>query len=448
MDLDPNYEPEFDSLKKLLLDMAQERSWKALLNMIGDRLMERPHMVMGRIWLILPGDICPTCPMRQECPDQTECLHLVASKSHPILKNGKPTQILDDEFKRIPLGARKIGRIAQEARAISITNMAQDSNRESSRAWAKQNDIRGVRGFPLIYKGQVLGVSVLFTRLVLDSESEGEGRMWGRIIADHIAAAIANARAFEELEKVTAEKERIESELKFAKLVQEGFLPQEPPNVANYDFAAAMVPAKFVGGDFYDFIPLKNDQMGIVLGDVSGKGVSAALYMARLLSDFRYIAQFDPAPEKVLHQVNQILCERSRQGMFATALFLLLDRTNKKLKIANAGHHPVLIKSADNTISLKGHKGGIPLGILSEAEYSTEEVQLRKGNTVLLYTDGATETFNEQKESFGLKRLYQVLAKNVSSPRELIKKTQESIKKFTHRATPQDDLTLLAIKVL
>ena len=80
MALEPNYQPEFESLKTLLLDMAQERSWEALLDMIGDRLLERPHMVLGRIWLILPGDICPTCPMRQECPDQTECLHLVASK--------------------------------------------------------------------------------------------------------------------------------------------------------------------------------------------------------------------------------------------------------------------------------------------------------------------------------------------------------------------------------
>jgi serine phosphatase RsbU (regulator of sigma subunit) len=446
MTLDPDYQPEFDSLKGLLLDMAQERSWEALLDMIGNRLMERPHMRLGRIWLIRPGDICSTCPMRQECVDQTECLHLVASKGHPLSETGQPTQILDDEFKRIPLGVRKIGRIATQAESIAIKDMPTESRRESSREWAKQQDIHGVRGFPLIYKGEVLGVSMQFTHLVL--ESAGEGQVWGRIIADHIAAAIANARAFEELEKVTAEKERIESELKFAKLVQEGFLPQEPPNYAGYDFAAEMVPAKFVGGDFYDFIPLSNDQLGIVLGDVSGKGVSAALYMARLLSDFRYMAQFDPTPEKVLHHVNQILCERSQGGMFATAVFLLLDRTTRTLRIANAGHQWVFFKGSDDKIDMKGKNGGIPLGILPEAKYFTEELQLQKGDTVLLYTDGATEPFNEHKEPFGLKRLHQILEIGTHSPRELIGKTQKSIKAFTHQATPQDDLTLLAFKVL
>ncbi len=446
MNLEPNYQPEFDSLKKLLLDMAQERSWEALLDMIGDRLLERPHMVLGRIWLILPGDICPTCPMRQECPDQTECLHLVASKGHPISETGEPTQILDDPFKRVPLGVRKIGRIAAESKDIAIKDLAEDSQRKANREWARQQDIHTARGFPLKYKDKVLGVSMQFTCLVIPSPKEGQ--VWGRIIADHVGAALANARAFDELEKVTAEKERIESELKFAKLVQEGFLPQKPPSFPNYDFAAEMLPAKFVGGDFYDFIPLKNDRLGIVLGDVSGKGVSAALYMARLLSDFRYISQADPTPENVLQQVNRIACERSRQGMFATAIYLLLDRATNTLQISNAGHHPALLNSLANEAQEVGHSGGIPLGILPESKYTSEEIQLQKGNSILLYTDGATEPFNENRESFGLDRMVQIVQKAPHSPREIISNIQNSIENFTHKATLQDDLTLLTFKVL
>jgi len=446
MDLEPDYQPEFESLKKLLLDMAQERSWETLLDMIGDRLLERPHMVLGRIWLILPGDICPTCPMRQECPDHTECLHLVASKGYPFSETGQPTQILDDQFMRVPLGVRKIGRIAAESKNLAIRDLAGETQREPNREWARRQDIHSVRGFPLKYKDKVLGVSMQFTRIFLSSLSEGQ--VWGRIIADHIGAALANARAFNELEKVTAEKERIESELKFAKLVQDGFLPQEPPSFPNYDFAAEMLPAKFVGGDFYDFIPLKNDRMGVVLGDVSGKGVSAALYMARLLSDFRYISQTDPTPEKVLQQVNQILCERSRRGMFATAIFLLLDRETNKLRIANAGHHPALLKSPENKVQEVGHSGGIPLGILPDSKYSSEEIQLQKGNLIFLYTDGATEPFNENRESFGLKRMCQIIETGMHSPEELICEMQKSIESFTHKATLHDDLTLLAFKVL
>ncbi len=446
MDLEPNYKPEFDSLKTLLLDMAQERSWEALLDMIGDRLLGRPHMVLGRIWLILPGDICPTCPMRQECPDQTECLHLVASKGHPFSETGQPTQIIDDRFKRVPLGVRKVGRIAAESQDIAIKDLAEDSKREENREWARQQDIHTIRGFPLKFKNKVLGVSMQFTRMVIDSPEEGQ--VWGRIIADHIGAALSNARAFNELEKVTAEKERIESELKFAKLVQEGFLPQEPPSFPNYDFAAEMLPAKYVGGDFFDFIPLKNNRMGIVLGDVSGKGVSAALYMARLLSDFRYIAQADPTPENVLQQVNQIVCERSRHGMFATAIYLLLDRSTNKLQISNAGHHPALLKGIAQNIREVGQSGGIPLGILPDAQYSSEEIQLQEGDLALLYTDGATEPFNENRESFGLDRLHQILQKSNDSPRKMIVEMQKAIEKYTHKVTLQDDLTLLAFKVL
>ena len=446
MELEPNYQPEFDSLKNLLLDMAQERSWQALLDMVGHRLLERPHMVLGRIWLIRPGDICATCPMRLECPDQTECLHLVASKGHPISQNGEPAQVLDDSYKRVPLGVRKIGRIAVEAKDIAIEDMDQECQREPNREWASRQDIHGVRGFPIKYKDNVLGVSMQFTRIKL--ASPGEGQIWGRIIADHIGAALANARAFDELEKVTVEKERIESELKFAKLVQAGFLPQKSPNVPNYDFAAEMIPAKFVGGDFYDFIPLKNNRLGIVLGDVSGKGVSAALYMAQLMSDFRYISQVAATPESLLQQVNEIACERSLHGMFATVIFLLLDRTTNKLTISNAGHHPALLKNPLEKIQRVGHSGGIPLGILPRTKFSSEEIQLQKGSTVLLYTDGATEPFNKNREHFGLNRMVQVMEKDIPSPRELIDKMKKSIENFTHKAALHDDLTLLTFKVV
>ncbi len=445
MDLKPDYQPEFDSLKNLLLDMAEERSWETLLDMIGNRLLMRPHMVLGRIWLILPGDICSTCPMREECPDQSECLHLVASKGHPISETGEPTQILDDQYQRVPLGVRKIGRIAAQAQDIAIKDMAKECQREPNREWARRQGIHGIRGFPLKYKDKVLGVSMQFTRIEL--AMPGEGQIWGKIIADHMGAALANARAFDELKKITAEKERIESELKFAKLVQEGFLPTTPPNLPHYDFAAEMTPAKFVGGDFYDFIPLKNGCLGIVLGDVSGKGVSAALFMARLLSDFRYISQDDPTPEKVLQQVNQIVCERSRRGMFATAVFLLLDWKANKLTIASAGHHPALLKSPSKKIQEVGHSSGIPLGVLPNQKYSSEEIQLQKGNLVLLYTDGATEPFNKDKESFGLKRMCQIIEEDDISPKELVGKIKQSIENFTSETILHDDLTLLTFKV-
>ena len=167
-------------------------------------------------------------------------------------------------------------------------------------------------------------------------------------------------KAEEELKKITEEKIRIESEVKMATLVQEGFLPEATPDASGFKFAAKTIPEKFVGGDFYDFIELEKDKVGIVLGDVSGKGVSAALYMARLMSDFRYVAMLDPQPGNVIPKVNNIFARRSRKGMFATAIFLLLDVKGKKLKVCNAGHHSMLIRRGDREILEPGKAGGIP----------------------------------------------------------------------------------------
>jgi sigma-B regulation protein RsbU (phosphoserine phosphatase) len=169
--------------------------------------------------------------------------------------------------------------------------------------------------------------------------------------------------------------------------------------------------------------------------------------MARLLSDFRYISQNDPTPEKLLQQVNDIACERSLRGMFATAIFLLLDRTTNKLTISSAGHHPALLQSPRKDIESVGLSSGIPLGILPGQNYSSEEIQLQAGNRVLLYTDGATEPFNENKESFGLERMLQVMQQNSQSPEKLIVEIKQSIENFTRKATLHDDLTLLTFQV-
>jgi len=254
-------------------------------------------------------------------------------------------------------------------------------------------------------------------------------------------------KAEEELNRITAEKNRIESEVKMATLVQEGFLPEANPVAPGFQFAAKTVPAKFVGGDFYDFIELEQDQLAIVLGDVSGKGVSAALYMARLMSDFRYVAMQDPQPGKTIPQVNNISARRSRKGMFATAIFLLLDIKSKKLKVCNAGHHSMLIRRGDSEILEAGKAGGIPLGITENASYMEEEVQLFPGDVVFLYSDGVVEPMNDQKEQFGMDRLRSVIMESNSTPEEILENVDNAIQAFTRDAPPFDDMTFLVFKV-
>jgi serine phosphatase RsbU (regulator of sigma subunit)/HAMP domain-containing protein len=253
-------------------------------------------------------------------------------------------------------------------------------------------------------------------------------------------------KAEKQLEKMTLERNRIESEVKLATLVQEGFLPESPPNLPKYEFSAHTVPAKFVGGDFYDFIELDSNQLGIVLGDVSGKGVSAALFMARLMSDIRYVSLIDPDPVQVISQLNNILVKRSRKGMFATASYLLLDVENRMLKICNAGHHALMIRR-DGNILEAGKAGGIPLGIMENSNYIGEDFSLLPGDLVFLYSDGAVEPVNPQMEQFGMERIQSILLKSEGKPEETLKEISDSIKQFTQDAPQFDDMTFLMFKV-
>ncbi len=251
----------------------------------------------------------------------------------------------------------------------------------------------------------------------------------------------------EERKRLATEKERFESELKIATLVQNDFLPEKPPERFDIDFAAKTIPAKFVGGDFYDFIPLGGDLLAIVLGDVAGKGVSAALYMARLLSDFRHVAPMMLAPAQTLTEVNRILAERSRRGMFATTLFLFLDLETKCLTVSNAGHHPLIIKKKDKVAVNWGNASGAPIGIIPCVDYQQEEIQLESGDLVFAYTDGASEPMNADGEQFGITRIKERIANFSGSAQELINQLEKDIIQFVGDKPAHDDLTFIAFQV-
>ncbi|GEM_PF-3377123 len=251
----------------------------------------------------------------------------------------------------------------------------------------------------------------------------------------------------EERKRLAAEKERFESELKIATLVQNDFLPEKPPERFDIDFAAKTIPAKFVGGDFYDYIPLGADLLAMVLGDVAGKGVSAALYMARLLSDFRHVAPMMLAPAQTLTEVNKILAERSRRGMFATTLFLFLDLETKCLTVSNAGHHPLIIKKKDNVSVNWGNASGAPLGILPTVDYQQDEIQLHSGDMVFAYTDGATEPMNVEGEQFGVSRIRNRIENHSGSVQELIEQIEKDIIEFVGDKPAHDDLTFIAFQI-
>ena len=185
---------DIDRFKRLLLDMAQQRSVNSVLNLIVDRLAGQPDVALARIWLVAPGDICTSCLMRHECPDQTSCLHLVASAGRSKL-SGEAWTKLNGDFLRFPIGVRKVGKIAATGKPVEVPDATAEAQWLARPHWARAEGIRGFGGQPLIHQGKVLGVLAVFSRACLGEEN----LTWMRMIADHAAAAIANARAFEEI---------------------------------------------------------------------------------------------------------------------------------------------------------------------------------------------------------------------------------------------------------
>jgi hypothetical protein len=179
------FESDYESFKRLLHEMDQERSAGALLPLIVRRLAERPHVALARIWLVRPGDQCAACPARPECPDQTTCLHLVASAGRPLHEEGDWSR-LDGRNRRVPLGVRKVGLIAARGQPMEVANLGPDAPWLASPEWARREGIRGFGGHPLIDGGQVVGVLAVFFRTPL----VGGVLMWLRLIADRAAAAV------------------------------------------------------------------------------------------------------------------------------------------------------------------------------------------------------------------------------------------------------------------
>lgn len=196
------HDRDFDALKCVLLDMAQQRTLDALLELIVSRLRELDDVALARIWLVDRGDICDRCHFQSECPDQASCLHLVASAGNSAANKSQWTD-LDGKFRRFPIGVRKVGHIARTGDPVEIVDIDAGSHWIADPLWARREGIRGFVGQPLIHKGEVLGVLGVFLRVPLIEE----GLIWLRMIADHAAVTIANARAFEEIERLQTQLE-------------------------------------------------------------------------------------------------------------------------------------------------------------------------------------------------------------------------------------------------
>lgn len=249
------------------------------------------------------------------------------------------------------------------------------------------------------------------------------------------------------LRRTTAEKERYIKELEIAKEIQDTFLPESAPVIPGFSIAATTIPAMEIGGDFYDFIPAGNGRWGIVMADVSGKGISAALFMALSRTLLHVSGGAVTDPSAALWQANRWIYDDSRSSMFVTVFFGVLDPDTLQFIYVNAGHNPPLLVRDDRVEELC-HSRGIALGVVPDVSIAATALDLRHGDILVLYTDGVTEAFDDRNEAFGEDRLKEFLRANREKPaRALLDSLVAEVRSFTGSAPQSDDITLVAVKV-
>ena len=255
----------------------------------------------------------------------------------------------------------------------------------------------------------------------------------------------------QQITAITAEKERIGAELELATKIQADMLPNiypAFPERSEFDIYATMTPAKEVGGDFYDFFLIDDDHLGMVMADVSGKGVPAALFMMMSKILVNNYALMGGSPAKVLEQVNNQICKNNEEEMFVTVWFGVLEISTGKVTAANAGHEYPILKKAGGEFELFKDKHGFVIGGMDGMRYKDYEFTLEKGGTLFLYTDGVAEATNAQNELFGTDRMIEALNKNAdASPTDLLNNMKQAVDEFVGEAPQFDDLTMLGVKL-
>lgn len=263
-------------------------------------------------------------------------------------------------------------------------------------------------------------------------------------LAPQVAPALRVAQMVQEQEQQVRERERIEQELRTAHAIQIAFLPKETPALSGWQLMPYYQPAREVGGDFYDFIALEDGRLGLVIGDVTGKGVPAALVMATVLTMLRSAVRNTDSPSQVLAQVNELLVTEIPPGMFVTCFYALLNPADGRICYANAGHEAPYRLQGNTASELWAT--GMPLGMLPGSCYDEFEGTLAPGESLLLYSDGLIEAHNPAGEMFGFPRL-QTLLSNQAAEAALVDFVLAQLHSFTGEKWEQeDDVTLLALQ--
>jgi sigma-B regulation protein RsbU (phosphoserine phosphatase) len=337
----------------------------------------------------------------------------------------------------VKIGQGLVGHVAKSGQPIIVPDVSKDSRYINSRPTTKSEVV-----VPMMLDGRVIGVLNLESDALNAYDSHHVSVMLA--FASQAAISIERTRLHEKI----LSGQKLEHELNVAREIQRSFLPTHDPAIAGYDISGRNISSEQVGGDYYDFIHIVENQTGVAIGDVSGKGVPAALIMASFRASLIAEIRNNYSISTICSKVNNLLCESLQPDNFVTAVYGVLDSKNHILTFANCGHNlPLLLRRSGKIEFLK--EGGPVLGIVKDARYEERPLFLSQGEIVLFYTDGVTEVFNDQGKEFGVEGIINMVMQNKN-------KTSPEIQKAIHGAVQQfaapdhvfDDFTMIVLKRL
>jgi phosphoserine phosphatase RsbU/P len=362
-----------------------------------------------------------------------------ADPKDPYIFKSKVIRGYDISFElvepRLRMGEGFLGTVAQSGKPIISPDVSLDSRYFKARQRTRSEMIA-----PVISNERVIGVFDLESDRLAEYSEEDLAVL--SLLASHVAIIIDKVRLHEQM----VEKKRIEAQLEIARQVQLELLPDHDPELTNFDISAYVFPTEEVSGDYYDWVRIFDDQIGLIVADAVGKGIPAALLMSFLRASLRAGVQVGYAPHIAMSKVNNLLWDSVEDHQFITAIYGILDETNRTFVFSNAGHNPPLLMRADGEFRYVEY-GDTPLGMFYDAHYHQHFIRFEQGETMVMYTDGITEAASDSGEEYGTERLAKIVLDGLELPaKKLIDHIRKDVADFTGRKFLDDDGTLFIVK--